>query len=562
MCELQVRPNSSDVSESMSQATKKLTLHLQSRIRRIKCDEGKPECNRCKIFGITCDGYVPPPVKGPRPNRSLLQGTKALKILPAISGNIKFQTEAEEKHFQRFQTEIAGEISGTFFTPFWNNLILRAAQDEPFVLDTVIALSSLGSSKKMLRGTNKSSSSLALATQYEQFAFGQYQKALQVMRTSLSNHGDPRKALIGCILVCCFEGLAGNILTALAHARSGQKLLQEWLSLYPTTVNAIAGFSSPASHIIEDELMQAASFFDHQIVGFFDSRPAEVHSNMRHDGDALIENMPDEFKTLEEARLYHILLQRRASHFICETCKSRRGQHTHTTLPTENEVLEGALGNLPIDLGPSMWHLADIDYECMMLEGQYRIEQARWGSAFGNLYWKVQRSSNQKFITAAHVLAVSRKSVDIALTAAVDTNNCSFDKHLSEFQDIVVLCKEIIKAKKNAGQAEYSFELGIVPALHLTAKWCRDRFIRRDAISLMQWYAAREGLWDSLMLAAMCTCLMELEEDGIERDYIPESSRCAITNVTVDQEGKCAILTYVRGSRETGQSYGEARISW
>jgi Fungal Zn(2)-Cys(6) binuclear cluster domain len=30
------------------------------RIRKVKCDEGKPTCKRCETFGVDCDGYVQP----------------------------------------------------------------------------------------------------------------------------------------------------------------------------------------------------------------------------------------------------------------------------------------------------------------------------------------------------------------------------------------------------------------------------------------------------------------------------------------------------------------------
>ncbi|KAL2829505.1 hypothetical protein BDW59DRAFT_142169 [Aspergillus cavernicola] len=37
---------------------------ITCRIRRVKCDEGKPDCGRCRSTGRKCDGYTHPPLAG------------------------------------------------------------------------------------------------------------------------------------------------------------------------------------------------------------------------------------------------------------------------------------------------------------------------------------------------------------------------------------------------------------------------------------------------------------------------------------------------------------------
>jgi len=79
------------------------------------------------------------------------------------------------------------------------------------------------------------------------------------MRSSLATRetrDNPRKALIGGLLVCCFEGLDGNSFTTLSHARSGNELLRDWLKNLKWKAHN-AGICSPVSEIIEDELVQA-----------------------------------------------------------------------------------------------------------------------------------------------------------------------------------------------------------------------------------------------------------------------------------------------------------------
>lgn len=162
----------------------------------------------------------------------------------------------------------------------------------------------------------------------------------------------------------------------------------------------------------------------------------------------------------------------------------------------------------------------------------------------------------------AHTLHVKSRGLEIGLTGAMDTNNCAFDKHFAEFRDIVTVCREIIRAKKSFSSADFTFELGILPTLHLTAKWCRDRAVRREAICMMEWYGAREGHWDGIILADIDRCLMNLEEEGIEEDFVPESARVRITNLTANQGDRWASMEYIRGSPRTGEARGEARVEW
>jgi hypothetical protein len=62
-------------------------------IRRIKCDERKPQCERCASTGRNCDGYDPlralPFEISPRPRRAKelppISGTHCTKTLPHIA---------------------------------------------------------------------------------------------------------------------------------------------------------------------------------------------------------------------------------------------------------------------------------------------------------------------------------------------------------------------------------------------------------------------------------------------------------------------------------------------
>ena len=143
-------------------------------------------------------------------------------MLMTPSSTLRFADETEERFFRTFQNETAAELEGWFDSSFWHRLILQACVEEPFTQKVVIAVAAMSTSKKLLRnaGPDTGTSHRAIVAQQTEFAYKQYQKALQQMRTALERAGDSRKALIGCILVCCFESLVGNIASAHAHGKS------------------------------------------------------------------------------------------------------------------------------------------------------------------------------------------------------------------------------------------------------------------------------------------------------------------------------------------------------
>ncbi|KAF8857841.1 hypothetical protein BDZ45DRAFT_422747 [Acephala macrosclerotiorum] len=537
---------------------------LTCKFRKVKCDEKKPECDRCVAFGISCDGYEKPKHRFKPSIQPLLpQHPAHYKLLPAPSGTLQFESELEESYFNLFLNETAAEISGTFANAFWDQVVLQACHEERFVLHSVTALSAFNTYLKLAREPEDPFNPY-LASQHTDFALAQYQRALQAMRGSLSRGRNPRKALIACLLVCAFEGLVGNTLTALAHARSGQKLLEEWLGEYQHSKNYVAGISSPAPHIVEDQLIQAAGFFETQIIGFFDHRPVETHSAMKHEGSETIRLMPSNFRDLDEARRYWDLIGRRVMHFLCEaSAKGRNGyQLGRWTPPSSDKGLKE-----DINFGPDSTYQALVTPSEMLEElkreqTQYSQEIQRWRSAFSDLYSKIKRSSNRRLITGAHTLHVKARGLEIGLSGAMDTSNCAHEKHFAEFRDVVNVAREIIRAKKRFSKADFTFEQGILPTLHMTAKWCRDRVVRREALAIMDWYGAREGHWDSVVTTSIDRCLIRLEEDGIEEDYVPESARVRIINMTANQGDRWAMLEYIRGSKRTGELRGEVRVQW
>ncbi len=181
---------------------------------------------------------------------------------------------------------------------------------------------------------------------------------------------------------------------------------------------------------------------------------------------------------------------------------------------------------------------------------QYSLEYKRWRSAVGDLVERAKLSGNKRQQPDLYSLLALSRAVDIALV--LDTDNCSCD-HLSfEFSEINALAREVIQYRKSLNpDSQFTFEIGVNAALFIAARFCRERKIRREAISLLQMYGIREGLCDGNHSAAMCMKIMELEEEVVETEYIPGSARVRMIEKTVHPEERWSTFHYIRGSEET-----------
>ena len=61
------------------------------------------------------------------------------------------------------------------------------------------------------------------------------------------------------------------------------------------------------------------------------------------------------------------------------------------------------------------------------------------------------------------------------------------------------------------------------------------------------------GYFDVKYVAVLCMKIMEIEEEGVETDYIPGSARIRIIEETIHPKGRWSTFHYVRGSKESAR---------
>lgn len=104
------------------------------RIRRVKCDEGRPFCARCEKFGVDCDGYELQPRErtnspatwrlrsiAPQTSRCQKSYLPTLEIFPF---NTVFRDNREYSYFLYFQEEAKIGMAGHFDESLFNQVII------------------------------------------------------------------------------------------------------------------------------------------------------------------------------------------------------------------------------------------------------------------------------------------------------------------------------------------------------------------------------------------------------------------------------------------------------
>jgi hypothetical protein len=164
------------------------------RIRRIKCDEAEPSCKQCLRGRRICDGY---PAKRQLTPHQPSQDSP-LAITPPLSPTL-FDIAQEHRCFKFFRHYTIPRLSGSFGSPFWNQLLLQATHHEPAIRYAAVALGSLHEHFEL---GNSSSSEHEKA-----FALQQYVKAIGFITIPLREKGKQPAdvALMTCVLFVCFE---------------------------------------------------------------------------------------------------------------------------------------------------------------------------------------------------------------------------------------------------------------------------------------------------------------------------------------------------------------------
>ncbi len=449
------------------------------KIRRIKCDEAKPECSRCISTGRKCDGYE---IK-PRKKRSdCLTINKPLPVINDIG-------PAELRSLGFFHHKSAPSLSSYFDAEFWTRLVFQMSYVEPSVRHAMIALGALHEERergiKLLplqpqmndpgsRLTLKKTDVGTKASQGNRFALTQYSKAILQLSQRMEDDNAVEVALLACILFVCIEFIRGDTEPAIKHFRSGMgialtAIAQKDSTTPPDTLERIRNYMLPFLNRIEllSTLFGAEASW---------SYPVDLSTTV-----------PKEFYSVREARDSIVHLGNLSIRFI----KNVR-----------NRKYVGMI--LPDDLCRQSALLRQLELWSQKLDEMLLLDTV-----------------TVKDLAAAKTLRIHQLVAMMWLRRSTQPNESCNDENMAEFETAVELAEAIQatagerEQRLALGASSFLFDMEIVSPLYYVATKCRHPQFRRRAISVLKKSHRREGLWDSDMAAAVAQRQVELEETSL-----------------------------------------------
>ncbi|KAF4629527.1 hypothetical protein G7Y89_g8610 [Cudoniella acicularis] len=450
-------------------------------IRKVKCDEGRPACNRCLKFRVVCDGYDPsfrPPKKPERLGiRAILPRGKAILPLNLTTFSFRtcFENNQEYQYLIHFQEETAFELSGPFDARLWNHVILQACQSEPSLCRLISALGALNKSS-MLRATNSLLSEVERHQQYALWQYGRALKGIQQMISQRTANNSIRLALIAALLIYCFESLHGDYDAALRHIESALPVMQSQLSQSGRRYKHLQT-TSPTS-ALEDDLVVAFVRVDYSLLSRpenrkskkFDSlviRPYTIDVDWSKGPSC---KTPYRFRSITEARIH-----------------LEQIQYAH--LPAVSHEFSLQFQNPEAPINKSAREI------CAEMGSSHR----EWRAAFAPLYSECCSSIGSKDFVAAATLRVSGLSTEIAARRLGMKEKDSPDLFATESREILDLSRIVIADP--SFRKIFVFDCGVVPAIFIVVASCRNLELQKEALALLKTTVPRrEGTWDSVIL--------------------------------------------------------------
>lgn len=445
------------------------------RIRRVKCDEGKPFCARCLKFGADCDGYE----VGSRLNASSTIIPKTiipqkrhhhdflLSSLGRLPFTAAFQDDREFSYFLYFQQKAALEISSHFDQGLFTHVIIQSSWNEPSLRQFVASLGALykaGSPKAL--NISKEESDL-----HRQYAFQQYGRALRNVQARIyadKYQDTPRVALIASLLIYCFESLYGDFDSALRQLQIALQLMQKQLAR-TTRRYKHAKNSSPTADL-DDDLVAAFFRLDSGLLSrddLCDAKSIGSRLGMNYLED--ICEIPERFHTISEARNYLEHIQ-------------------FPAIPSlSNDLAKSIKSSFP----------RDVDEKAREIYSTMYSQLRHWRMAFALLYAETLTPKGKNDVFSAATLLVRALSTELASQRVCARDPSSLYLLNVESREIVDLSKFV--ATDPSFQKSFVWDCGIVPGLSVVIAACIDTSIRNEALQILKDIVPRrEGVWDSL----------------------------------------------------------------
>ncbi|KAL2443712.1 hypothetical protein ABEF95_010942 [Exophiala dermatitidis] len=466
------------------------TAHEKSRTgcmtckaRKVKCDETKPYCRRCTESGRECDGPISSGLRFIHEGRTVSEGN-GLFYRPEISLATPQHDSAERRAFHHFLHRAAPVFAGVVDSPFWLDLVPRLAQSNPFVWDAVVSISWLFEHVPYDRlVTNLDARPAVIVSEGHRQALQWYTRAIASLRQHLDQgEVDAPLALVSCILFVSVEYQQRNIGNALVLMEMGYKLLAQSISASSSHMQSL-----PNSSVVGEVV---TPFFSRHAV-----LVAMLGSPLPPDWSSYV---AENTGTLQRTTLLASLstLDEPRAHLYSLTYRAHEVIRAEQLRPTEHRIIR----------------LQRMKQELLLQE----LKQ--WETAFVN---KWSHDKRTEILWAVSSLLVYCGVCYIWLSTCTSPLQTAFDDHMDRFATILKHAEKVLEYSVDSATGRprpiFTSAPGLVPHLYFCATKCRDPWLRRQALGLLQRVPAGDGLWASVANPKVIEKITSIEEG--ERYY-------------------------------------------
>ena len=523
-----------------------------ARIRKVKCDEGRPSCHRCLSTGRTCDGEIGTAITA---SRKLLDRTRPL--LPMLANSAQTRREGDlvsantvstiasvqsnlsvwpdfayglsnyEQHgFQHFQQVTAPALQVMLPSPGWIQTALQLCVYQPAVFHAIIAT---GTMARALTVLTHASFTRPILGDLAYEAIKQYDRAIKVLRNHVENampaSVDVEPMLLACLLCVCFEAFQGRCSAAVEHTHLGWKIMKD----YAKNTSTMRSSSAEFFRVVFQNNNGGFALFSHK----------EAHDQyccMEH----LTLTMPQMFNSLEEATETLKALAMASDHFRSELLRSAEA-HPACALGSHHKFPEAMRFCLSACLSRTV-KVSDQQHARLM---QLKLAHTHWEHT--NMMY--EQTSLSDDIERRLLLRIRYFFSKFTLACCRDTEETLSDRFLDDFKTALDLVERYLIVVANGNAAVPFFGSSILPTIDLIAQKCRVPQLRRRALRLLLNMRKREGLEYSQSLGQYAQAVAEIEEhrssiqvqdqeDGL--NVIPEQAR--FSDVVTVGEGASGIF--------------------
>jgi hypothetical protein len=201
---------------------------IRYRIRKVKCDENKPFCQKCVNTSRSCDGYESPfrLFTSQSTDNTYASGTKSgfglQSILPTFVKILPQDINLLNRYFSTktmFDVNLGCDEEAT--------QILQASLTDPPIRHAVLSLKAL---REDLETSGDGATSIALQTPNYHYGLQQYNMALRGLASNLSSPSSNglKSALLCCQIFISIEQLRKNYAAMAQHIIRGLKIMYEY----------------------------------------------------------------------------------------------------------------------------------------------------------------------------------------------------------------------------------------------------------------------------------------------------------------------------------------------